>query len=454
MRPSEQIAEFVARIRYEDLPESAIRGAKNIILDTLAVAWAGAASPGCDQVHALFAEDMGRPDSSIWGLGGGRLPTQAATLVNGVSAAALDYDSLHIPGTVHAAIVVLPAVLALAEQRHVTGKALLTAFLTGHELVCRLGLSTPGHTGWFSTSMHGTFGAAVAAARLLGLPAAGVEAAIGTALGQAAGTQQANIERCFLKRMQSAFAARAGLFSALLAERGITAPLHAIDGPFGLYALYEKGDPAIVLDGLGERFHTEQTSFKKFPSCGCNHAAIQAALDLRARLAPGDAIETIEVHISPYMNRLVGAAFEPGPTPEVSAQFSVQYSVACALRRGHLDMSDLRPEAVCDPEIGRFARSIRIIVDEKNVGKLAPAAVVLQLTSGRLLREICEHVPGSPENPMSSVELMEKAKACFALGPNRPSPGHTEALIEQIEMLEAVPDVSDLFAGLAPGTPE
>jgi 2-methylcitrate dehydratase PrpD len=67
MRPSEQIAEFVARIRYEDLPESAIRGAKNIILDTLAVAWAGAASPGCDQVHALFAEDMGRPDSSIWG---------------------------------------------------------------------------------------------------------------------------------------------------------------------------------------------------------------------------------------------------------------------------------------------------------------------------------------------------------------------------------------------------
>jgi 2-methylcitrate dehydratase PrpD len=417
-----------------------------IILDTLAVAWAGASSPGCDWVHDMVADDLGRPDSTVWGFGG-KLPCQAATLVNATSAAALDYDSLHIPGTVHAGIVVLPAVLALAEKTRLSGKTLLTAFLLGHEITCRLGLSTAGHTGWFYTSMHGVFGAAVGAARALGLSPDRVEAAIGTALGQAAGTQQANIERSFLKRMQSAFASRAGLISALLSQRGATAPLHAIDGPFGLYSLYERGDSAILLEGLGETFQTEQTSFKKFPSCGCNHSAVQAALDLGKEVPPGDLIDRIEVQISPYMNRLVGAPFEPGPSPEITAQFSVQYSIAAALQRGHLDMSDLRAEAVCEPEIGRLARSVRVIIDEANSGKLAPASVALHLASGKCLRRTCTEVPGSPDNPISAADLAAKAAQCFSIGDYGLGAAEANALTDRIVRLEDLHDVSQLFGG-------
>lgn len=451
MRVSQQFADFIAGVHYESLPAPVIRTAKKIIIDTLAVAWAGAASPGCRAIYEMLAEQGGNGNSSVWGFGG-VLPPSSAALVNGTVAAALDYDSLHLRGVVHAGIVILPAAFAIAEQKGASGQEFLSAFIAGYELMCRLGLSTPNHTGWFYTSIHGVFGAAAAASRILRLPSQQIEAALGAALSHAGGTQQAIVERSLTKRMQSAIAARSGLFSAMLAERGITAPAEPFEGKFGFYSLFERGDPAVALKGLGSEYELLQTTIKKFPSCGCNHAPIQAALDIRSDKAfQQQDIDRVEVHISPYMNRLVGAPFNPQGNPEIAAQFSVQYSVASALLRGHLNISDLQETAVLDHSIGEFARRVSVVIDEKNSGQLAPASVVVRLKSGAALRQAIDKLPGSPDRPITDDELDGKVRECLTVGPHRLTDEQAGELIARVSRLETLADMRDLLAGI--GTP-
>jgi 2-methylcitrate dehydratase PrpD len=163
MTLSDQLADFVVSTSYESLPPDVVACARHLILDTLAVAWAGTGSQGSGDMHAMVTEEGGRPDASLWGFGG-RAPAAGAAFLNGVTAAALDYDSLHLSAMSHASIVTVPATFALAERQHASGRDFLTAFVLGNEIACRLGLSTRDFSGWFYTSIHGVFGAAAGGA--------------------------------------------------------------------------------------------------------------------------------------------------------------------------------------------------------------------------------------------------------------------------------------------------
>ena len=199
------------------------------------------------------------------------------------SGAALDYDGMRATerGSVHADSVVLPAALAVAEREHASGRDFLAALVLGNDVVTRLGAaSLLPHKGWYHTSIYGVFGAAAAAARLLRLDREQTCHAFGIALSQTAATQLPNISHSLAKRFSSAFAAHAGVFSALLAARGITAPREAFEGKFGFYNLYQNGDPADLFAGLGVDYPHVETAIKKYPSCACNHTAIEAALAL------------------------------------------------------------------------------------------------------------------------------------------------------------------------------
>ena len=290
---SQSIAEHVVGCGYSALPASSITAAKRLMLDTLAVGWAGTSAPGAPEAHGLLTEEGGRGDSSLWGFGG-KLPPAQATFLNSISGGALDYDGVN---TVHAEIVALPAALSIAEREHSSGKDFLAAFVIASDLCSRFGDSITGtHKGWFTTSIYGGFGAAAAAAKLLKLDATATRHALGIALSQAAGTQQSNIEQALTKRFQGALAARSGVFSALLAQRGITAPREAIEGKFGLFALYQEGNPLKILGGLGQRFEHENTAIKKYPCCACSHASLEAAFGLIREydLKPDD-VSAIEV---------------------------------------------------------------------------------------------------------------------------------------------------------------
>src|SRR3546814_3791841 len=217
--------------------------------------------------------------------------------------------------------------------------------------------------------------------------------------------------------MQSALAARAGVFSALLAERGVGAPEAAFEGKFGYYRMYEEGDPEHLLAGLGERFENASSTVKKYPSCTANHAAVDGAIQLAAEhdLRAED-VTGVEVVLSPASHQLVGAEFDPGGNPQVAAQFSIQYSLASALVRRRLGIAEIQNEAVLDPMIRDFARRVSVSVDETNTGKFAPAEVTIATrTKGTLKRRIGQ-VPGTPQNPMTDTELPAKFRDCATSG--------------------------------------
>ena len=443
---SQTIAAHVAGCDYAALPASAVRAAKMLMLDTLAVAWSGTSAPGAPQARALLVEEGGRADSTLWGFGG-RLPAMSATFINSIAGAALDYDGVDC---VHGAVVALPAALALAEREHASGKEFLAAYVIGSDLCSRFGgVITGAHKGWYTTSIYGAFGAAATAAKLLGLNANATCDALGICLSQAAGTQQPNIEQSLSKRLQSAFAARAGVFAALLAQKGISAPREAIEGRFGMFALYQPGEPQRIVEDLGKTFLHENTAIKKYPCCACTHASVEAMLGLVREydLKPED-VTAIEVRHSPFMHRLVGAPFDPGDNPQVSAQFSAQYTVACALLRRRMSVADIQEDAIFDPAIRPIAERVRLVVDESWTSNRAPAAVTLTTRQHGTLSRTTEKFPWSPEDPPTEAALQEKLEACFSEGVHPLNAAQRAQLVQRVNEIENVQDMGRFFDGI------
>lgn len=442
---AKRLSLWTAGLRYEDLPADAVACAKRLLLDTLAVAWAGAGAVGVDPLYRMALRHGGQGESSLW-VHGGQLPAMSAAFLNGVYASSLDFDSVHDAATVHPDIVVLPALLAVAERDGIHGRDFLAAHVAGDEMMVRLALGVKRHPGWFYSSALGVFASAAACARAMGLGAEGVRTAMGVALGRAAGTQQSLIEGAFTKRLQSAFAARDGLESALLAEAGVTSPEQIFEGAAGVEALYVGIDHDRVLDGLGAQWRFSTLTFKNFPSCFCNHAAIVAAIELVRRYSIGAAdIDDCSVGLTPFSARLVGAPFAPGDSPQVAAQFSAQYSVANVLARGGFSVGDIDPVAVLDPAIGALAARVRVSVDAGLPGKFAPATVTVRTRDGRTLSTTVDTIPGTPAQPATDAEVRQKALMCFASGP-RPMPlPHVEQLMARIDRLESLGSMRELL---------
>lgn len=444
MTLSEKLAGHFTRVNCDAIPLPALQATKRVMLDTLAVAWAGSAAPGVPELRRGIA-GASSTESSLWATRA-RASALDCAFLNGAAAAALDYDALHLDAVVHSDIVLLPAMLAIAEREHVDGRTFLVALTAATDAMCRLGRATRDHSGWFYTSIHGVFAAAAGCAKLLSLDESGIRDSLGIALFQVGGTQQSMVEKSLTKRIMSAFAARSGLFSALLARSGVTAPREAFEGKFGFYNMYESGDPAVVTQGLGEEYLGQGTSIKKFPSCGCNHAVIEATLQLVQEndLAAADIVGAKAV-ISSYMNRLVGMPYEPGGNPQVAAQFSVQYSVARAILSRRLGVAEIQPEAALDSAALALARKVEVIIDDARAGQLAPAEVELQTKSRGWLKRRVGSMPGSPERPLSDAELHDKVRECMSLGSGPLSADRIERLCGQVVQLEALPDMALLF---------
>ena len=446
---SHRLASHAATTPYAAIPADVRDTAKLYMLDTLAVAWAGSDAPGCPEAHALQVDEGGRADSTAWAYGG-KLSASSAAFINGMSSSALDYDSLGRDAPVHVNIAVLPAALAVAEKEHASGADFLAALVVGSDIVCRLGAAAKHPPrGFHYTAAFGIFGAAAAAARLMRLDAVTTRHALGLAFIQAGGTQQANIEPSLAKRLLSAFAARSGVYAALLAQRGITAPAHAIEGEFGLYKLYQDGSPERLLDALGSRFDSAALSIKQFPSCGCNHTTIAGTLDLVRKydLQPDD-VEAIDITVSPYMDRIVGMPYDPSGDAQVAAQFSIRYSAACVLVRRRLGLAEIQEAAARDPEINRHVGKVTLQIDPTLTSSRGPVVIRLRSKRHGELATTVAHVPGSREAPLTEAQVNEKFDECFRLGTRPLSKEQIATLTARVHGLEQFPDMASFFSGI------
>ncbi len=329
-----------------------------------------------------------------------------AALVNGVASHVLDFDDTHATAFIHPSAPILPAALALAETRGLSGAALLEAFVLGVEAACRIGNAVlPSHyeIGWHITGTAGAIGAAVACGKLLGLDAEQMVWAIGLSA-----TQPVGIREHFgsmTKSFHPGRAAQNGLLAALLAEQRFDAADEPIAGRRGFAAILADGfDPSQMTEALGQRWEIQRNTYKPF-ACGLViHPAIDACLQLRTM--PGcdvDRVESVALAVHPIVMELTG---KREPASGLEGKFSVYHSAAVALLDGAGGEAQFGDARVTAPEVVALRQRVTATIDPAMHREACTA--VLTLCDGQVLRAAVTVPLGSLGKPMSDVRIPTK----------------------------------------------
>src|SRR6516165_4191646 len=324
------LAERAIALRDDELQWPLRELARQCVLDYLGVALAGADDPLVRILLDEMAEAGGSPQASIIGHSE-RLPALSAALVNGAAAHALDYDDVNMAMPGHPSVAILPGLLAVAELECSSGRDVIAAFVAGYETACRIGAALlPGHynLGFHSTGTVGSFGAAAACARLLGLDAEATAVALGIAGTQAAGLKSQFGTMC--KPFHAGKAAQNGLLAARLAERGFSSRTDIVECVQG-FALTHGPDfaPEAALATPEAGFHLVANLFKYHAACYFTHAPIECARLLREEhsLTP-DHIARIALRLDASCDRVCNIAV---PVDGLQSKFSLRQTVAMAL---------------------------------------------------------------------------------------------------------------------------
>jgi 2-methylcitrate dehydratase PrpD len=447
--PAFAVSAAMAGIRFEHLPVLTVASVKRLVVDSIAVALAGRGCKDTDVLFTLASEWGGRAECAILG-SSLRVPAPIAALVNGTMIQALDFDDTHDPSSTHTASTVLAAALAIAESRRSSGKELLAAVAIGVDLAARLGRASAENIGWTSTAVYGAFGAAAAAAHVLRLTAEETRHALGIVLSQAAGTSQTAFDGPLSKHMQSGFAAKAGVLSALLAARGVTGVENVFEGKFGFFNLYKGGRYRIepLLADWGRRFEVHALSLKPYPSCRATHAPIEAALALVEQGIQAAQVSSVRVAVPRIACDLAGQPFAEGGDPTISAQFSIPYTVATAFVHRDVRLRHFRVEAIRDREVRSLLEHVSIAVEPGS--DFLPARVEVTMRDGQIRSHTVTTLKGSPDNPLTAAELLAKIEDCLAFAPAGCTALDAPGLQRLIENVETMGDVSDLVPSLIP----
>jgi 2-methylcitrate dehydratase PrpD len=377
---SAALARFLAQSRWEDVPAAVRQEAKRAILNILGCMLAGQR----EATVKLLAKTLGR---------GRHLPNRGALLA--AAANALDFDDTHLPTVIHPGAPVAGALFALAEERSVSGRELLHAYIVGVEAACRVGNAvSPGHYehGWHITGTCGVFGAAAAAGRVLKLNDKQFLSALGIAATQAAGLVEMLGSRARL--LNAGFAARNGLTAALLAAQGFEGPAQPLEGDRGFVRVFGGSRKLGALaDGLGKQWALRDVAYKPYPCGVVFHALIDACLQLRKGAA---GFERIEIQLHPLA---IERGDRPEPRDAQEARLSAQHCAAVALLYGAAGVTQFTDEAATRPEVAVIRSRVRLEADD-SLDKAAAVVVV----DGKALR-------AEPGRTLTGAELETKFRA-------------------------------------------
>jgi len=398
------LARYLVNSRWADIPPRVRHEASRALLNWLGCAVGSCRHETVERALAAVRPFCGPPQAAVLGRGE-RVDILHAALINGISSHVLDFDDTHARA-IHPSAPVLPALLAYAEWRKITGAELVHAFVLGVEAEERIGLSVfPEHyeAGWHITGTAGVFGAAAAAGKLLGLDEQRMAWALGIAATQSAGLQEMFGSDC--KSLHPGRAAQNGLSAALLAANNFTSSARAIEAPRGFArVLSTKFDPAVITEGLGERFELLSNMYKPY-ACGLVvHAAIDGCIEICREhgLAP-DAIEAVELTVSPLVLRLTG---KTEPRNGLEGKFSVYHAVAAAIVHGAAGAAQFSDACVRDPRVIAVRSRVRTREDSA-IGR-TEARVTIRTRDGRTLDRHVEHALGTLARPMSDADLEAK----------------------------------------------
>jgi 2-methylcitrate dehydratase PrpD len=412
----EKLAANVLATRFENFDKATLEATKYRIIDTLGCLIGGSTDVGNPALVDLFRNEGGKEEATIL-IHGGRVPVANAAFINCIMARSFDFepvsplvDGFSCPG--HISGTTIPAALTLAEAVNASGREMITALLVGDDMASRiLAGSGFGFTlGWDGVGTVNTFGVTATAGRLSGLDSLQLRNAFGIALNQLGTTFQTIWDGTTAFKLPQGLAARAGVFSAQLAQAGWTGPEDALLSKFGYYKMFTEGcqRPEALTKDLGKRYYYDGT-IKPYSCCRIPHAAIQASLELINKHGiKADDVASVNLDLAQGgIDHICGHPFKIGPFPHGNAAFSYEYTVATAFLFGGVRPEHFTEKAIRSPQVADFIKKIRL-TPAQDVD-FEKARVTVTLKDGRKLTETVNNVKGDPlTNPMTHADIIAK----------------------------------------------
>jgi 2-methylcitrate dehydratase PrpD len=432
-----RLAEYAVALRYEQIPPEVVQRTKDCISDTVATILFGGQFPWSKMIIAQ-AERMGKGGKcSILGTGS-RVSAPAAALAHGAMTHAFEQDNLTLPDSgAHPGAALVSSGLAVAQEHGLGGRALLTAFVAGSEVMIRIGRATRRTNearGFHAPGTVGPFGAAVASGKLLQFDAPKMTNALGIAGSTSGGLLEfaRSGNGAMVKRLHLGRAAEGGVLAASLAADGFTGPTTVIEGPAGfLKAFCNETDVSQLTRGLEKEYATLTIMLKRFACHITAHTAVEAIIDLRAKHGiSGKDVASIEIAGS---HRMAVVNNIPKPADIMIGQFSIPFCVALALYRNPIDPYSFDEAAIRDRDIMAMASKVKMTAAPGQAEADIASTVTLTLNDGRVVTERVTEFLGTPARALTGKAMREK----FLLLTQKYPAKQMERIYDRVQSLEA-----------------
>ncbi|SDE21239.1 MmgE/PrpD family protein [Paraburkholderia lycopersici] len=414
-QPGRALAAFASQLRFDSIPPHVVERAVNLYVDWLGSALGGKGARPVETLARFAHAARGAPQAPgpcdvI--IDRSRTSAYFAAMMNGAASHFIEQDDVHNGSVLHPATVVFPVTLALAQALGSSGREFIAASVAGYEVGIRVGefMGRSHYKIFHTTGTVGTIAAAAAAGRLLNLTPAQMLDAFGSAGTQASGLWEFLRDAADSKQLHTAMAAANGLMAAQLAADGFRGARRILEGAQGMAAgMSSDADPAKLVDRLGQRWATVETSFKYHAACRHTHPAADALLAVIGtyRLNPGD-IEDVTAHVHQGAIDVLGSVSVPRTVHQ--AKFSMGTVLGLVACRGHAGVNEFEHDYVAS-DVAAFRERVTMALDEQ-VDRAYPARwigkVSVTTRDGRTLHGRVDEPKGDPGNTLSREEIAAK----------------------------------------------
>ena len=408
-----KLAAYAAALRYEEVPAEVKQRVKDCITDTVAVILYGGKLPWSQIVIAHAKRTGPGGKSHILGTGGVMVHAPSAALAHGAMTHAFELDNLTDPDSgSHPGASMFSSGLAVAQDRGLGGRDLITGMAAGAEVMIRIGHAAKGTLeprGFHAPGTTGPFGGAVTVGRMLQLDAGKMTNAIGIAGSLSGGLLEFAHSNtgAMVKKLHLGRAAESGVLAASLASDGFTGPETVLEGEAGyLHAFCNDRDTTELTRGLGQDYAAMSIMMKRFACHITAHRPVEAMLDLKNeyKFSAAD-VESISVTGN---QRMATTNNIPAPPDVLLAQYSIPFSVALSLYRNPIDPDSFDENVMRDPQILAMAARVKMITAPGQSREDLASTVAVTLKGGRTVTQRVTAFMGTPSRPLDRAGMREK----------------------------------------------
>jgi 2-methylcitrate dehydratase PrpD len=410
---AERIGHWAASLDAENLPADVKAICHRLLLDVTGLCVAARHN---DYIAATLAAAQG--DGCATAIGHGRaLTSYDAALVNGTAAHGEDFDDTFEGGPVHAGAVIVPALLAISEERGLSGQAVLKGIAVGVELLCRGSLVAPQAThkaGFHPTAVLGSLAASAAVGAAIGLDGGGIARAMGIAGSMASGIIEYLTDGSWTKRLHAGWAAQSGIRAARLAEAGFVGPVTVLEGPHGFYKAFAPSrspDFAPLMNGLGEAWVTATLAFKPYACGTMTQPFVDCAIELSGQgIAPEDVVEMICEVGEGTVHRLWEPLDLKRQVPNgYAGKFSTPYCVAVGFLDGKAGLQQFADERTHDPRVRELAAKVSYVINPDDpYPRNFTGHIRAKLKDGTVREVRRGHMRGGQHEPLTDADIRQK----------------------------------------------